>query len=108
MNERDEKKTISHLKEELKKIDDIFEPAVPHQLELDQRLARFKKERKRAIQKELLCFIVLAFVILFVYIAISIRVPAIFLTVQGAAVVILPVLALFEKKRRRTVEGEAD
>ncbi|MDA7025243.1 YxlC family protein [Bacillus sp. CLL-7-23] len=108
MKERDEKETISHLKQELKKIDDIFEPASPPQFELDQRLALFKKERKRAVQKELLCFIMSAFVILSVYITISIRVPVIFLTVQGVAFVLLPVLLLLKKKWCRKIEMEGD
>ncbi|KAA6451174.1 YxlC family protein [Bacillus swezeyi] len=106
MNERDEKETVTHLKRELKKIDDTFVPPVPQQFELNQRLARFKQERKRALKKELLCFIVLALVILSVYLTISIQVPAVFVMVQGAALIVLPALAVIEK--RRLTDGEAD
>lgn len=108
VNEREEKETISHLKQELKKIDAAFEPAPLHQFELNRQLARFKQERKRAMQKELLCFMVSAFVILSLYITISIQVPVLFLMVQGAALILLPALVMFEKKRRRTADGEVE
>lgn len=55
MNDRDEKETITQLKRELERMDDTFVPPVPQVFELNQRLARFKQERKRALKKELLC-----------------------------------------------------
>ncbi|MFN2744764.1 MULTISPECIES: YxlC family protein [Bacillus] len=107
MNEQEEKEMVTHLKRELKMIDDTFDPSVPHQFELDQRLAQFKKERKRALQKELLCFIGAALVILSVYLTIFIQVPAVFMMSQVVALVLLPALAVLEK-RRRTADGEAE
>ncbi|MED1145148.1 YxlC family protein [Bacillus paralicheniformis] len=107
MNDRDEKETITQLKRELERMDDTFVPPVPQVFELNQRLARFKQERKRALKKELLCFIVMALVILSAYLTISVQVPAVFIMVQGAALILLPVLALLEK-RRRAADGEAE
>ncbi|KFM84461.1 YxlC family protein [Bacillus paralicheniformis] len=107
MNDRDEKETITQLKRELERMDDTFVPPVPQVFELNQRLARFKQERKRALKKELLCFIVMALVILSAYLTISVQVPAVFIVVQGAALILLPALALLEK-RRRAADGEAD
>jgi hypothetical protein len=107
VNERDEKETVTHLKRELERIDDNFVPPVPQAFELNQRLARFKQERKRALKKELLCFIVMALVILSAYLTISVQVPAVFIMVQGAALILLPALALIEK-RRHTADEEAD
>ena len=107
MNERDKKETVAHLKHELEKLDDTFVPPVPQAFELNQRLARFKQERKRALKKELLCFIVMALVILSAYLTISVQVPAVFIMVQGAALILLPALALIEK-RRHTADEEAD
>ncbi|MEC1417788.1 YxlC family protein [Bacillus haynesii] len=107
MTDRDEKETVTQLKRELERIDDNFVPPVPQVFELNQRLARFKQERKRAFKKELLCFIVMALVILSAYLTISIQVPAVFIMVQGAALILLPALALIGKWRR-TADGEAD
>ena len=52
VNDRDEKETITQLKRELERMDDTFVPPVPQVFELNQRLARFKQERKRALKKE--------------------------------------------------------
>ncbi|MCD2367267.1 YxlC family protein [Bacillus sp. BS3(2021)] len=107
MNDRDEKETVTQLKRELERMDDTFVPPVPQVFELNQRLARFKQERKRALKKELLCFIIMALVILSAYLTISVQVPAVFIMVQGAALIFLPALALLEK-RRRAADGEAE
>lgn len=100
MKENHENEWMSKLMEDLQKVEGIPGVEVPEQEELMNTLTRFKEERKKAYRREFMMFFMTALIILASYAAIAFNMTAVFIWIQGLALLFIPLIFLAEKKRR--------
>jgi Flp pilus assembly protein TadB len=104
MKEGSEKESISRLKEDLKRIEDIYETEAPPSFQLMNTLNEFKAERKKASKRELAAFLITALIILALYTTIVFNMSTAFIWIQVVALIVIPVIFIAEKKRRNKLE----
>lgn len=105
-NNEDEQ--LKRLKTDLEKLESVHEPEVPQTFQLMKKLNEFKGQRKKAWKRELFAFIAIALIILSSYSVIVFRSPEIFVWIQVAAMITVPVIYSAEKKRRSALGEVAD
>ncbi|MBY8911892.1 YxlC family protein [Bacillus sp. YC2] len=93
-------KLSTHLQAELQKIDQIAEPDIPGHEELLKRLVQFRTERRKAMVKEGMLFLVFALIVVSVAVMALIQAPAIFIALQVLVLLCLPGLIAAEKRRQ--------
>lgn len=100
MKETNESEWISKLMDDLQEVEDIHEMEVPQQHHLMNTLTKFKTERKKAYRRELITFLITAFIILVSYAAIAFKMTTVFIWIQGLTILFIPFIFMAEKKRR--------
>lgn len=108
MKAGEEKEWIDRFVNDIKKLENVHQPEVPHQYELMNALTDFKRQRKKAWRHELAIFVFTALTILASYFVVSLKMPAVFLWVQILAIILVPLIYAAEKKRRRSLNEVSD
>lgn len=106
MKEKNEDEWISHLVEDLQKVEVMQEPEIPEAYQLMHSLTKFKAERKKAYKREMVAFLVTALLILISYSTIALKMMTVFIWIQGSALLLIPIIFMLEKKRRRKLRNE--
>ncbi|MBS4218585.1 YxlC family protein [Bacillus sp. FJAT-49711] len=105
MKKDNEGEWLNRFKKDMDVLDDVYEPKVPQQFQVLNTLNEFKARQKKAFKRELVTFLVTAFIILSSYIVFSLKMPPIFSWVQGLAFVFLPTILIAESRRKKKRNG---
>jgi uncharacterized membrane protein len=106
MKENNEDEWISHLVEDLQKVETMQEVEIPEADQLMHSLMTFKAERKKAYKREMIAFLVTALLILISYSTIAFKMITVFIWIQGFALLLIPIIFMLEKKRRMKRRNE--
>lgn len=105
MKKNNENEWLDSFKNDLKKLEDMYEPNVPQQIQLMGTLKQFKAERKKAFRRELAAFLVTALFVIASYAVIAFKLTIVFIWVQGLALFFVPIIFFAERRRRKSRNG---
>lgn len=99
-HEDENKKAIKAINDALKKIDDHHAVFTPDLIWFEQLIIQEKEKARKKLVRDLLLFWMIAFLITGVLLFSFFQIPAMFIIIQGLATLSLPLIGIWQRKKR--------